>query len=205
MHMSDHYPKLLHLSSKKSSRILPLKANGPYPSALFSVDKAPHLYWPSHTCKFSILILNTYLVLSWDQEFTQLLSPSKLQHPLSSLLNKDEDPFTNRDLFLENNMQRFSIYLYAGDEVSASKGNAVKRHQQWARWKNKVIPLLMELYLALLNQTCNLHNLSSSPLSWNCICIGNWKLKVLCLYFDYKYFTPSPVASPDYALLLDII
>ena len=184
--MSAYCSKLLRLSLQKSGRTSLSKANVSYPSTLIPVDEVPHLHWPPHTRKFGIPTLDTHLVLPQNQAYMQLLSPSKLQHPSPSLLNEDENPFTDGDPFLEDYMQGFSVYSYARDGASTSQGNAVKRHQQWARWKDEVIPSLIELYLALLRQISNLCDLPSSPPLQSCTCIGNCKIKVLCLYFDHK-------------------
>ena len=131
--MSAYYPKLLHLSLQKSSCISSLKVNVSYSLTLIPVDEVPHLHRLPHTRKFGISTLNTYLVLSQNQVYMQLLSSSKLQCPSPLSLNKDKDLFTDRDPFLGDHTQGFPVYLYARDGVSTSQGNAVKRCQQWAR------------------------------------------------------------------------
>ena len=203
--MSAYYPKLLHLSLQKSSCISSLKVNVSYSLTLIPVDEVPHLHRLPHTRKFGISTLNTYLVLSQNQVYMQLLSSSKLQCPSPLSLNKDKDLFTDRDPFLGDHTQGFPVYLYARDGVSTSQGNAVKRCQQWARQKDKVISLLIEPYLALLCQTSNLHDLPLSPLLQSCTCIGNCKIKVLCLYFNHKQLAMIHILLSNISLLLDII
>ena len=181
--MSAHHLKLLQLSFQKSDRNLslsPTKTHSSHLVMLVSIQDVSHPHWASNTCKFHVLVVGAHLTLPQNRIYIQLPSSSKVYHLSSPASNNNEDSFTNEKADLP-------IYLYNIVICYTNIRNITKRQRQWARWKDKIVPSLIKLYLIILNQMCNLWDPPSPPLPCTCTCITTQKLKVLCVYFDYKW------------------
>ena len=131
---------------------------------------------------------NQVLAEPFGRTFTQIL-PTRSQ-PSATIPNPPTNWIANNDSVVDNNdlpaPESFPIYVV--NTVLRHQDQQLKRERQWSKWANETIPSLLEPYLRLLRESCNLRDLSQSLVETpsSCTCGHHTSINITCVYLERK-------------------